>query len=354
MRSGFTTGACAAAATKISLLSILKKTEIKEADIWFPEDKYFKFKPYSVRKISENCYETIIKKIAGDDPDITDGALIGARVWFSENKNLKIEINAGEGVGIVTKPGLPVKVGEPAINPVPRLMIEKNIKEVVDKGEVKVEIFVVNGEKLAEKTLNKKLGIIGGISILGTTGIVKPVSTQAWLDTISIEMNVAKAVGIEEIVIVTGRTTENILKKEFNFKEEAFVTVGDHIGFSLKEAVNKGFNSIILGGMFGKFTKIASGEFQTHVKNSTLFLEKLEQFFKQTDINDEKFISIIKKSVTARNVFEEAVKRGYNKFLQKICDTVCNNCYNYINGKVKLKTILVGFNGGIFAVSEEG
>jgi len=106
--------------------------------------------------------------------------------------------------------------------------------------------------------------------------------------------------------------------------------------------------------MFGKFTKIASGEFQTHVKNSTLFLDKLVQFFKQTDIKDEEFISIIKKSVTARNVFEEAKKKGYDKFLQKICDTVCNNCYNYINGKVKIKTILVGFNGGIFAISEKG
>ena len=352
LRSGFTTGACASAATKIALLCIKKRKKINEPiKVWFPNDKYFSFKAFNIKKIDENYYEVIIKKFAGDDPDITDGALIGSRVKFEDSDCLEINITGGEGVGKVTKPGLPVNVGEYAINPGPRMMIEKNIKEVINKGRLDVEIFVVNGEKLAEKTLNKKLGIIGGISILGTTGIVKPISTQAWLDTIKIEMNVARANGVKDIVIVTGRTTENILKKNFNYPEEAYISVGDHIGFSLKEAVNRDFNKIIFGGMFGKFTKIASGEFKTHVKNSTLFFNKLIEIAENIENIDEKFIEIIKNSITARNVFEEAKKRNYFDFIQKVCDIVCDNCFNFINKKKPILTILVDYNGKIIAKS---
>ncbi len=352
LRSGFTTGACAAAATKIALLSVINKQPFfKKVKVWFPQDIYHYFKAYSVEKISDNSYKVIVKKFAGDDPDITDGALIGAKVKYMPKDELIIKISGGRGVGRVTKPGLPVKMGDFAINPGPRLMIERNVKEVVNKGCVEIEIFVEKGEELAKKTLNKKLGIIGGISILGTTGIVKPISTEAWLDTIKVEMNVAKAVNIKEIVLVTGRTTENILKKFFDFKEEAYITVGDHIGFSLKEAVNKGFEKIVLGGMFGKFTKIACGEFQTHVKNSTLFLDKLSTFFKESGIDDNDFLKIIKNSITARNVFEKAMEKGYLKFLQKICDVVCENCYEYIERKALIKTILVGYKGGIIAQS---
>ncbi len=356
LRSGFTTGACSAAAVKIALLSIIKNTPVKDkVKVWFPKDKYFEFQAYKIKKLSKNSFEVIIKKFAGDDPDITDGALIGAKVTYFQENFLKITIKGGKGVGKVTKPGLPVKVGEYAINPVPKLMIEKNIKDVVNSGIIEVEISVKDGEKLAKKTLNPKLGIVGGISILGTTGIVKPVSTEAWLDTIKVEMNVAKACGLDEVILVTGRTTENILKKEFNFKDEAYVTVGDHIGFSLKEAVKKGFNHIYLAGMFGKFTKIANGEFQTHVKNSTLFINKLAGFFLEFNKNyDKNFIKIIKNSVTARNVFEEAKKKGYREFLQFVTDKVCENCYNFIEKKVKITTILVGFSGGIFAKSTKG
>ncbi len=353
LRSGFTTGACSAAAAKIALLSIIRNKPVKDKiKVWFPHDKYFEFQAFSIKKISKNSFEVIIKKFAGDDPDITNGALIGAKVTYFPENFLKISITGGEGIGKVTKPGLPVKIGEYAINPIPKLMIEKNIKEIVNSGIVEVEIFVKDGKKLAKKTLNEKLGIIGGISILGTTGIVKPVSTEAWLETIKIEMNVAKACGLNEIVLVTGRTTENILKKEYNFKDEAYVTIGDHIGFSLKEAARKKFNHIFLAGMFGKFTKIASGEFQTHVKNSTLFINKLADFFLEFNKNyDKNFIKIIKDSVTARNVFEEALKKGYKDFLQFVTDKVCENCFKFINKKVKITAILVGFSGGIIATS---
>ncbi len=354
LRYGFSTGACASASAKIALLSIINNKPIKDkVSVWFPENKYYKFKAEKVELISENKAMAIVKKFAGDDPDITDGALIGAIVKYEKSNNLKIEITGGKGVGKVTKPGLPVKVGSHAINPVPKLMIKKNIKEVVSSGNIWVEIFVVNGEKLAKKTLNPKLGIIGGISILGTTGIVKPLSIQAWLDTIKVEMNVALHQGIKEVVLVTGRTTENILKKNYNFKDEAFVTVGDHVGFSLKEAVNKGFKKIIFAGMFGKFTKVASGEFQTHVKNSTLTMKKILIFFKETNIKDESFEKIILNSVTARNVFEEAVKRSYFDFLNLICKRVCENCYKYISGKIPVKTILVDYKGEIVAEAEK-
>ncbi len=349
LKEGFTTGACAAAAAKIAVLNLLSDKIIQSADIWFPGEKYFNFKAHSINK-GKDYVEVTIKKFAGDDPDITNGAIIGARVRFS--KNNFFEIKGGRGVGKVTKRGLAVNVGEAAINPVPRLMIEKNISEVTKHKNLVVEIFVVDGEKLALKTLNRKLGILGGISILGTTGIVKPVSAEAYKASIDVELNVAIANNLKEIVFVTGRTSEKIAKKIIKLPDEAFVTIGDHIGFSLKKAVEKGYKKINIVGQFGKFTKIASGEFQTHVKYSNIFISNLKRFLSEKEKNDKEFIEIIETSISARLVFEEAINRGYIDLLENVTNMVKKNCEKYIENKASIKCYLVGYKEGVYAESE--
>ncbi len=349
LKEGFTTGACAAAAAKLATINLISDKITKSVKVWFPDNKYFKFEAHYVEKTGDYSIATI-KKFAGDDPDITNGAIIGARVFFSKNSG--IEITGGKGVGIVTKRGLAVDVGNPAINPVPQIMIIKNIKEVISNIGLKVEIFVEDGERLALKTLNKKLGIVGGISILGTTGIVKPVSTEAYKASIEVEINVAVANNIKEIVFVTGRTSEKIAKKTISLPEEAFVTIGDHIGFSLKKAVEKGIEKVNIVGQFGKFTKIASGEFQTHVKYSNIFISNLLNFLSKEELEDKEFVEIIKTSISARLIFEEALKKGYYNLLNNVVKKVKENCRDYINNSINISCFLVGYKDGVYAKSE--
>ena len=347
LREGFTTGACAAAAARLALLNILNRETVFSTKVWFPNNLYFNFKALWIKRGNRSC-EAAVKKFAGDDPDVTNGAIIGAEVKLTKEKG--INITNGYGVGIITKKGLAIPPGNPAINPGPLLMIRKNIEEVIDEPSLEVKIFVENGEKLAEKTLNKKLGIVGGISILGSTGIVKPVSVEAYLASIDVEMNVAFAAGVKDIFFVTGRTSEKIARENFSgLKEDSFVTIGDHIGFSLKKAVEKGFESINIVGQFGKFTKIASGEFQTHVKYSTIFIKNLLKFLSDDEMSDSEFTELINNTISARHVFETALEKGYKNILQYVTNAVAKNCYDYMGGKVKINTYLAGYNGGIFA-----
>ncbi len=348
LREGFTTGACAAAAAKLAVMNLSTDKLIFTADVWFPDNIYFQFNAFNIAKQNDTV-SVLVKKFAGDDPDITNGALIGAKVKRIDKSG--IVIKGGKGVGKVTKKGLAIPPGEPAINPIPLLMISTNINQVDPNPKYEVEIFVIDGEKLAEKTLNNKLGIVGGISILGTTGIVKPVSVEAYLATIELELNVAREYNIDEIVFTTGRTTEKIAKSFLNFDNEAYVTVADNIGFSLKKAADYGFKKIHLVGQFGKFTKIASGEFQTHVKNSNIFISNLINFLNQ-DERDDDFINLIKESISARDVFEMALNKNFLGLLKNVTDRVARNCSDFISGRVSIHAYLVGYNSTLYSESE--
>ena len=208
LRSGYTTGACAAAAAKAAVVGLLGQPHPGRVEIPFPDGSRHSFE---LCRFSGNL-ATVVKD-AGDDPDVTNGAEIGVEArWLDEpGRETGLLVN-GPGVGVVTKPGLPVAVGEPAINPVPRRMIRAAVAEALVKGgtgerRVEVLIFVRDGEALAEKTLNRRLGVVGGLSILGTTGIVRPVSAKAWTDTIEASLRVARAAGLDEVVLATGRTS---------------------------------------------------------------------------------------------------------------------------------------------------
>jgi cobalt-precorrin-5B (C1)-methyltransferase len=252
---------------------------------------------------------TIIKD-AGDDPDVTHKAEIGARVQFipDHSRGLTIDIRGGEGVGRVTKPGLEVPVGEPAINPGPRQMIATAVNEVLatrDRGgRVIVEVFVPEGRRLAQKTLNARLGILGGLSILGTTGIVRPMSHEAYTATIEAALKVAAASGLETVVLTTGRKSERFVQQQWPDKAaEAFIQIGDYFRFGVEAAVNQGLQHIVLAVFFGKAVKMAQGVPNTHAAKQRLALDALARWTLE-ETRDTALATAVREANTARQVFD--------------------------------------------------
>ncbi|MEW6713594.1 MAG: cobalt-precorrin-5B (C(1))-methyltransferase CbiD [Nitrospirota bacterium] len=369
LKTGYTTGACAAAAAKAAALELMSldlgvksSGKIKDVEIPFPDGSRHTFKIHNSKLITHNSIaQASVIKDAGDDPDVTHGAEIMAEVRIQntdvpsplrgEGKGEgEIVIKGGKGVGMVTKPGLPVPVGEPAINPVPRRMIAEAVKESFELGvksyelnlkTLEVTISVPNGEELAKKTLNSRLGILGGISILGTTGIVKPVSTEAWTATITSSMDVAKAAGIKEIVLSAGRTSEKAHMKKYNLPEESYVLMGDYLEYSLQEAKRHGFKKVSLCAQWAKMLKIAMATPQTHVRFGAIDMKKAVQFLHSAGINipDRAFN-------TAREIFDYVNP----KLFQKICDAAGK--YAEDIAKVPVSAKLVSYTGEIIAGNE--
>ncbi|QJA06428.1 cobalamin biosynthesis protein CbiD [Thermosulfurimonas marina] len=254
LREGFTTGACAAAAAKAAALALKGETP-REVEIPFPDGRRRRLPVAWARKTGPHTAEAAVIKDAGDDPDVTHGAEI--RVCLRPGRTKGLLFKAGPGVGRVTKPGLPVPPGEPAINPGPRRMIQEALAEVFPPEGLEVEISVPGGETLAQKTLNPRLGIIGGLSILGTTGLVKPLSAEAWLATIESCLSVARAVGLSQVVLSFGRTSEMAHQKTYGFPEEAYILMGDYLEFTLKKTREAGFQKAVLCGQWAKLLKCA-------------------------------------------------------------------------------------------------
>src|SRR3712207_729345 len=267
LRTGWTTGTCAAAAAKAAAKTLLSGEVQREVDVKLPrkgEERRVKFEVERCEP-GEGWAEVVIVKDAGDDPDVTHGAHLTARVSWDEEPG--IELGRGEGVGRVTKPGLGLPVGGPAINEVPRRMIFYSVAEVLDPEErgVRVVISVPGGEKMAEKTTNARLGIVGGISILGTTGIVRPFSTAAWAASVVQAVNVMGAQGHETFVLSTGGLTEKAAMRLLpDLEEVCFIEVGDFTGQAIKGAVKNGLGRGFFVGMAGKLAKLAAGVMMTH------------------------------------------------------------------------------------------
>ncbi len=327
LRSGYTTGACAAAAAKGAALRLFGCREVTGVEIPFPDGKrvWFSLIPFTPEiNNGEREFAAVIKD-AGDDPDCTNGATIAASVRFNTNPghSASIEITGGEGVGVVTKPGLAVEIGKPAINPVPLQMIREAVEEAIaehcsaNHPSLTVEILVPDGRELAKKTLNERLGIIGGISILGTTGIVRPISAEAWTATITAAMDVADAGGNTEIVLSTGRTSEKALQKRLTLKPEAFVEMGDYLEFSLKEARNYRFSRLHMAGMWAKTLKAALKIPQTHVRFGALEISNAIDCIE--GLAPGKDLSFLSGSNTAREIYERLVDRDCFELVEKVC-----------------------------------
>ncbi len=260
LRTGYTTGSCAAAAAKAAVRLLAGGRTDGHSEIPLPGGARIDV-PLVYARLTENGAEAAVRKDAGDDPDVTNGALVLVSVAWSEGED--IEFSAGEGVGTVTKPGLAIPPGGPAINPVPRRMIREAVREVTPRG-VRVTISIPGGGQIARKTFNARLGIVGGLSILGTTGIVRPFSCSAIRATLSCALNVVAAAGIRAPVFVPGHIGERAARSHFRVADGQVVAVGNEWGFVLDEALRCPFSALLVLGHPGKLAKMTVGDWDTH------------------------------------------------------------------------------------------
>src|SRR6201996_1427341 len=274
LRRGWTTGACAAAASRAAYQALLTGEFPAMAPVQLPGGQRPEF-ALATQELGPDFARVGIVKDAGDDPDVTHGALVVATVRLGP-ANSGVDFQAGEGVGTVTLPGLPLPVGEPAINPMPREMIRTAIGEIAAEfggsGDVTVEIAIPNGEKIAERTLNRRLGIIGGLSILGTTGIVMPFSCSAWIHSIHRGIDVARATGLTHLAGATGSTSEAAVAKLHGLGEGALIDMGDFAGGMLKYLKRHPVPRLTIAGGFAKLTKLAQGHLDLHSGRSQVDL----------------------------------------------------------------------------------
>ena len=281
MRFGYTTGSCAAGACKGAAEMLLSGEKISSVNLMTPRGILLTLSLEDIQ-ISQEAVSCAVRKDAGDDPDTTNGILIYAKVKkipLPKEETSKILLEGGAGVGRVTKPGLSQKVGEPAINPVPRAMILKAAEEICDaygyEGGLSVEIFVPAGEETAKKTFNPRLGILGGISILGTTGIVEPMSEKALIESIRVEMKQHVSQGEEYLLMTPGNYGEEYLKDQMDLPFERNIKCSNYVGETIDMAVDMGVKGILFISHIGKFVKVAAGIMNTHSHSADARMEVL-------------------------------------------------------------------------------
>lgn len=339
MRYGFTTGSYSAAAAKAAaymLLSGRKKTEI---EIRTPKGILFQTAVLAIQR-SEHIVSCAVKKDAGDDPDVTDGVLVYAKVTTKIPKDfLKCEesiiIEGGIGVGRVTKRGLDQPVGAAAINHVPREMIRKEVAEVLAlfdyKSPVYVEISIPEGVALAKQTFNPRLGIVGGISVLGTTGIVEPMSERALLDTIKTELSVKRAEGGELVSISPGNYGLDFLKRTYGFDLDTSVKCSNFIGNTIDMVVELGFSKLLLCGHLGKLIKVSGGIMNTHSREGDCRMELLAAAAIQAKVPEDTLLKILQCATTeeAVNVIDVTGKR------EKVMEIILEKILFYLNKRAK-------------------
>lgn len=310
LRCGYTTGSCAAAAAKAAALILETGKKIKYVEIDTPANIRLKLEVHNI-KIEKDKVSCSIIKDAGDDPDNTDGMAIYAAV--TKRQDRKVVIDGGCGIGRIMRKGLFGEIGDPAINPVPREMIEKEIREVSNSG-YDVLIYAPEGEIVGKKTFNKNIGVEGGISIIGTKGIVYPMSEEALIKTIYMEMDmVNETIGNENIVLVPGNYGEKIADS-LNIKHPR-VKISNFIGDSLLYAYNKGFKSITLIGHIGKFAKLSIGVFNTH---SRVCDGRIEAFIYYLSLMGAPLdlLEKINKTLTAEEAINICIEEGYGRIVK--------------------------------------
>jgi len=350
---GFSTGTAATAAAQGALLELLGRPCPERLTVALPGGGNLNIPLHRHGREDAQGMATVIKD-AGDDPDVTNGAEIGARVRElpASGQGQELVFRAGPGVGRVTKPGLPLPVGEPAINPVPRRMLKAALESVWEKVypdrpmRLMVEIFVPRGEELARRTLNPRLGIVGGISILGTTGLVKPFSHAAYRATIVAGLKVARASGLSRIVFSTGGKSEELLASRLpGLPTEAFVQMGDYVRFALKVAERLGFREITVGAFFAKALKISQGKGHTHASRGLPNLAALADLTR--DLTGDLALALeVARANTARQALEiltgagaatpvvAAVGRGLVEILR-----------NFAGPEPRLAAVILDFSG---------
>jgi cobalt-precorrin-5B (C1)-methyltransferase len=352
LRTGFTTGTAAAAAAKGAVRFLLEGRPPGEVSVGLLTGDRMNIPMHHCRRTAEGAACSVIKD-AGDDPDVTHGAEIGARVVLgppgrpAAGSPLVI-ISGGEGVGRITKPGLELPPGEPAINLGPRRMIAQAVAEALASQAathtVAVEVFVARGEEIAHKTLNARLGIVGGISILGTTGIVRPMSHAAFTATIAAGLSVARACGLDRVVLSTGRRSERYAQQRWPlWPEEGFVQIGDFFQESLDLAAQAGFEHVILAVFFGKALKMAQGAPHTHAARSELSLAALAQWALEIGAGPA-----LAESIRACNTAREAfalISRSHPALIAEVGRRVVAAAGRFTGAAVKIQSVIFDYEG---------
>ena len=355
MRTGYTTGSCATAATRIALLCLLGEPVPETVTIALPVGEQATFAVHHHEYQSDGSSAASVIKDAGDDPDVTHGAQICATVSWSERPG--IEIDGGVGVGRVTKPGLGLEVGTAAINAVPRSMIEGVARELLSEyGETRglhILISVPDGLERSRKTLNARLGVLGGISILGTTGIVKPYSTAAYKASISKAVDVAVACEhAQHIVLTTGSRSEKFARRYISLPEEAYIQMGEFTGHGLKDCASKGVQEITLVGMIGKLSKIGDGRMQTHVAGAEVNLNSLAAVAESCG-GDATLVEQVLHANTARHFQELMMEHNLLSVFPTICERARQVSEKYIHDKAKVDVLMCDFDGSFLGYAGE-
>jgi len=336
LRRGWTTGACATAATRAALEMLWGAPCPKSVDITLPKGETPEFAIAHADQ-GEGWAEAGVIKDAGDDPDVTHGAMIIARVARS---NGGVVFRAGEGVGMVTMPGLPIAVGEPAINPVPRQMMQATVADTAERlGErpdIEITISVPGGAALAQQTWNPRLGIKGGLSILGTTGIVRPFSCAAWIASIHRGIDVARSADLRHVAGCTGATSEAVVQNLYDLPDHAMLDMGDFAGGLLKYLVRHPLPHITIGGGIGKMIKLAQGARDLHSGRSQVDFEGLA---KALDMPDLKYMN------TALQAYEEAGE----KLAEWVAETAVEKVRAMLPDEIGVDTVVIDRKGSILA-----
>lgn len=354
LREGYTTGACATAATAAAVRALVSGKPVPAVTIDLPARKNVVFQMARCEFLDDMRVRCGVIKDAGDDPDVTHGAEIQATAeWLSTPE---IVITGGAGVGKVTKPGLPVPVGEAAINPVPRRMIAAAARaeaghRLVGRG-LKITISVPNGEKIATETYNPRLGILGGISILGTTGIVKPYSVSAYRASIYVEMKVAVANGATHVVFTTGNRSETYARAHYpHLPEMAFLQVGDHLDYALKQARRLKLAQVTISTMVGKLSKMAQGRFQTHVSGGSIDHNFLATVAAEMGAPAE-IVAQVRQANTARHTQIILRKAGILTLETELAQRAAENARRFVDGAYAVNVLCFDIRGELLGTGE--
>ena len=347
LKSGYTTGTCAAAAVAAAAHYLYTREEKDVVQITLPtqEKRYIDVYPVS-KGDGEACYAVI--KDSGDDPDITNGCMVQANVQLL-NEDGAVGFCAGVGVGMVTLDGLKISAGEAAINPVPRQMMEKEFRSLYKKRAAMITVSIPNGEQLAKRTMNARLGVVGGLSILGTTGIVRPMSVEALVDTIKTEMDVRMAQK-KDLVLTFGAMGEEALIR-LGYAPEQMVQISNYVGEALDYAAEQGISNVILAGHAGKMIKVAGGIFQTHSKWADARMEIVCAHAALVGVEDDKMKEIFACATisAADHILRESPLR--DRVWQQIADAVPQKIAQ--RWAIRTKAIVLDEYGEICAISRE-
>ncbi len=355
LRLGFSTGTAASAGAKAAVSLILGREAPDRVEVDLPGGQRLWIEISRSGRIADQAAWAEVIKDGGDDPDVTHKALIRTEVSLDQDpdQDEPVAFRAGSGVGCVTRPGLPVEVGQPAINPVPRRMIRRALEQVWEKAcpgrelRAVVKISVDRGEELARHTLNPRLGIVGGISILGTHGLVKPFSHEAYTATIDSSLSILKAAGIREAVLTTGGKSEKrAMALRPDLEPAAFVQIADFFAYALRRCGREGLERVTLVSFMGKAVKQAMGLEYTHARQSPMDFVRLAGWFREAGA-DQDLTDLVRGANTARQVMDILKEHDRIDLVAQVGERMLARVRELAGPVPEVRAVIIGFNGGV-------